>query len=89
MGVLLPKRIRMSDDDERAVDILNKTCKFSENRFSTGLLWKNNVVEMPNSLPAAIKRMQCLKRKIDNDKDLYTNIPYQIDNLISKGYATI
>ncbi|XP_062704158.1 uncharacterized protein LOC134286550 [Aedes albopictus] len=77
-----------SDDDRRARQILEETTVRTESgRFQTGLLWKDNHVEFPNSRPMAEKRFRCLERRLASKPDLYDNVKTQISQYQAKGYA--
>ena len=56
--------------DKRAVDILAKTTKKENNRYSVGLLWKEDTVTLPNNRSMAISRMISLEKKFDRQPDL-------------------
>ena len=49
--------------DKRAVDILAKTTKKENNRYSVGFSWKENTVTLPNNISLAISRMIPLEKK--------------------------
>ncbi|XP_062708920.1 uncharacterized protein LOC134288349 [Aedes albopictus] len=77
-----------NDDDKRARQILEATTVRKESgRFQTGLLWKYDHVEFPNSRPMAEKRFRCLKRRLASKPDLYDNVKTQISQYQAKGYA--
>ena len=50
--------------DKHAVDILSKTRKKENNRYSVGLSWKEDTVTLPNNRSIAISRMISLEKKI-------------------------
>ncbi|XP_036347095.1 uncharacterized protein LOC118756437, partial [Rhagoletis pomonella] len=81
-----PKQL-LSADDNKALAILNASCKKVSNRYEVGLLWRNEDVVLPESYGNAYKRLMCLERKFNKDPLLKSTIQQQIDNLISKGYA--
>ncbi|XP_055633078.1 uncharacterized protein LOC129773493 [Toxorhynchites rutilus septentrionalis] len=77
-----------SDDDQRARKILVQTTKrTSTGRFETGLLWRYDVVEFPDSRPMAERRLYCLERRLAADVDLYNIVRSQIADYQRKGYA--
>ncbi|XP_070075691.1 uncharacterized protein [Drosophila takahashii] len=81
-----PKTFR-SVDDEKALEILDKTCSKSEGHYQVGLLWRNNNPILPESYNNAVKRLNCLKAKINREPELFDKIEVQINNLLKKGYA--
>lgn len=56
-------------------------------KFETGLLWKYDDVEFPNSYNMAVKRLECLERRMMRDPELATNLKTQIMEYQRKGYA--
>ncbi|XP_062538717.1 uncharacterized protein LOC134206991 [Armigeres subalbatus] len=77
-----------SDDDRRARQILEETTVRTESgRFQTGLLWRCDHVEFPNSRPMAEKRFRCLERRLASRPDPYDNVKIQITQYQAKGYA--
>ena len=51
--------------DKHAVDILSKTTKKENNRYSVGLSWKEDTVALPNNRSIALSRMISLEKKFD------------------------
>ncbi|XP_062714276.1 uncharacterized protein LOC134291034 [Aedes albopictus] len=81
-------QVKESAEDQRARDILQSTTRRTENgRFETGLLWKFDDVEFPNSKPMAERRLKCLENRLLKSPHLYTNVRQQIADYVSKGYA--
>jgi len=82
-----PKTFR-SVDDEKALEILDKTCSKNEGHYQVGLLWRENNPTLPESYNNAMKRLNCLKAKINREPELFGKIEMQINNLLEKGYAS-
>lgn len=77
-----------SDDEKRAKRILETTTiRLSSNRFETGLLWRHDEFKFPKSYEMALRRLQCLERRLKKDENLYGNVCKQIDDYQHKGYA--
>ncbi|XP_075167473.1 uncharacterized protein LOC142239564 [Haematobia irritans] len=76
-----------SSEDNKAMHILERTCKLVNNHYETGLLWRDENVRLPASFNQALNRLDCLNKKMRKDPDLCTAIQTQISNLILKGYA--
>lgn len=87
VGVSPPLVDPMSSDDERALRIMEETCKFNNGRYEVGLLWKNENTVLPNSLPTAMKRLQCIRQRANRDPQMAEILHQQIVNLEEKGYA--
>ncbi|XP_062533423.1 uncharacterized protein LOC134202455 [Armigeres subalbatus] len=75
---LLPE----SEEDRRAKEILRKTTKRIGDRFETGLLWKNDCSEFPDSYLMAVKRLIGLE-----NPELYAKVRTMIADYLVKGYA--
>ncbi|XP_062538577.1 uncharacterized protein LOC134206858 [Armigeres subalbatus] len=80
---LLPE----SEEDRRAKEILRKTTKRIGDRFETGLLWKNDCSEFPDSYIMAVKRLIGLENRLRKDPELYAKVRTMIADYLVKGYA--
>ncbi|XP_075170238.1 uncharacterized protein LOC142242552 [Haematobia irritans] len=87
IGILPPEAMPNSKEDQRAIDIIENTCSFKDGRYEVGLLWKNDGLVLPPSLKTAMKRLDCLKRRILRDSSLANELQQQISNLLEKKYA--
>ncbi|XP_055645114.1 uncharacterized protein LOC129780714 [Toxorhynchites rutilus septentrionalis] len=76
-----------SDDVRRAREIMERTTVRIGERYQTGLLWKEDVVEFPNSFPMAMRRMEGLKRRLAKNQELLENVKQQIVEYQNKGYC--
>ncbi|XP_055633605.1 uncharacterized protein LOC129773952 [Toxorhynchites rutilus septentrionalis] len=76
-----------STTDVRARQIMEGTTRRIGNRFETGLLWRTDYVELPDSFPMALRRLQCLERRMDKDLVLKENIHRQVQEYKDKGFA--
>ncbi|XP_036347102.1 uncharacterized protein LOC118756446, partial [Rhagoletis pomonella] len=77
----------LSSDDQRALAILNSTCRKIDDRYEVSLLWRHEEVKLPDSYEMARKRLVCLNNKFRKDPYLKEAMQKQIDNLLTKGYA--
>lgn len=68
-GVKIVNAKPRSREDERAMQIMEVTTKKipSVDRYETGLLWKTDHVQLPDSYPTALGRLRCQERKMDKD----------------------
>ncbi|XP_065082921.1 uncharacterized protein LOC135705239 [Ochlerotatus camptorhynchus] len=76
-------------EDRRARELLEKTTIRVDERFETGLLWKNENPQLPDSFPMALKRMKTLERKLSRNPELQQNVEKQIADYKRKGYAHV
>ncbi len=67
--------------------MLNSTSRRIGNRFETGLFWRRDVLELPESKNIAMKRISMLEKKMDKDP-IYAQVYMEKrKNIhISKGY---
>ncbi|XP_055633594.1 uncharacterized protein LOC129773943 [Toxorhynchites rutilus septentrionalis] len=79
--------VALSKEEERAQHLLEQTTKRVNDHFETGLLWKKDDIHLPDSYPMAVRRLQCLERKLDKDPALHENFHRQIQEYQDKGYA--
>ncbi|XP_055614883.1 uncharacterized protein LOC129761194 [Toxorhynchites rutilus septentrionalis] len=75
-----------SDDDIRAI-LERTTVRTPTGRFQTGLLWKHDYIQFPNSRPMAERRLQCLERRLASKPELYDKLRGQMKEYQSKEYA--
>ncbi|XP_062704268.1 uncharacterized protein LOC134286640 [Aedes albopictus] len=75
-------------ENQRARQILEETTKrIASGRFQTGLLWKNDFIQFPDSEPMAKKRLMCLEKRLCKDPELYNTVRRQIAEMQEKGYT--
>ncbi|XP_055527264.1 uncharacterized protein LOC129719873 [Wyeomyia smithii] len=77
----------LSAVEKRAQQILEKTTVRVGSRFETGLLWKYDRVQFPDSYSMALRRLQCLEKRMDREPKLRENIERQLMEYQAKGYA--
>ncbi|XP_062539124.1 uncharacterized protein LOC134207415 [Armigeres subalbatus] len=82
-----PVNVPPTKEEERALIIMEATTRRVGNRFETGLIWKDDQVEFPNSYSMAVRRLECLERRMDRDPGLKENLHRQISEYEGKGYA--
>ncbi|XP_062713565.1 uncharacterized protein LOC134290436 [Aedes albopictus] len=76
-----------SEEDKRALKILEETTRRVDGRFEAGLLWRYEEPCLPNSFPMAVRRMVALERKLAKDSFLDGKVREQIAEYVEKGYA--
>ncbi|XP_062557279.1 uncharacterized protein LOC134222152 [Armigeres subalbatus] len=85
VGVSADKRPE-SEEDKRARRILEETTKRISNRFETGLLWRQDHVQFPNSFPMAMRRLECFERRMEKDPELKASVRQQINEYLERAY---
>ncbi|XP_062713981.1 uncharacterized protein LOC134290796 [Aedes albopictus] len=76
-----------SNEDLRARHIMESTTEKIGDRFQTGLLWKEDDPQFPDSYSMAHRRMKCLERRLQKDPELEKNVQTQIVEYQHKGYC--
>ncbi|XP_065079912.1 uncharacterized protein LOC135702797 [Ochlerotatus camptorhynchus] len=87
LGIAQPKIALMSAEDERAQTLLESRTVIKGDRYETGLLWRYDNIRLPDSRPMALRRLQCLKKRMDKDPKLAEAINLKIADFVMKGYA--
>ncbi|CAK1597101.1 unnamed protein product [Parnassius mnemosyne] len=85
IGISLRNRPRR--EEERAVEIFQRTVKKVGDQYQVGLPWKDDDVRMPPSYEMAARRLRTIERKMDKSPEFRDAYTAQIDNLLAKGYA--
>ncbi|XP_065088896.1 uncharacterized protein LOC135710301, partial [Ochlerotatus camptorhynchus] len=86
IGIQAPSRPLLSKADERALDILQSNTKLKGHRYETSLLWKFDDVQLPDSQPMALKRFQCLEKRMLREPELAIAMQAKIRDYVEKGY---
>ncbi|XP_055632521.1 uncharacterized protein LOC129772999 [Toxorhynchites rutilus septentrionalis] len=76
-----------SDEDTRARKILERTTRRTEHGFETGLLWRDDNPDFPDSYPMAVRRLYSLEKKLEKNPTLKEQVREQISEYVRKGYA--
>ncbi|XP_058837183.1 uncharacterized protein LOC131693415 [Topomyia yanbarensis] len=82
-----PPVVLESVEDTRAREIMERTTIRVGEQFQTGLLWRYDEIEFPDSYNMAVKRFECLERRMLRDPELAANLKKQIAEYQLKGYA--
>ncbi|XP_050079278.1 uncharacterized protein LOC126567086 [Anopheles maculipalpis] len=75
----------LSKDHERAYALLDAHTKFVDGRFETGLLWRSDNVSLPDSRRMALRRLECLEKRLRRDKNLAAVINQKLEEFLKKG----
>ncbi|XP_055632493.1 uncharacterized protein LOC129772974 [Toxorhynchites rutilus septentrionalis] len=87
MGIFKPDKLHLSVDDQRATKILETVTFLKEGRFESGLLFKYDTVRRPDSKAMALKRWECLERRMKKDDVLAKTIREKMAEYVQKGYV--
>ncbi|XP_053956305.1 uncharacterized protein LOC128861956 [Anastrepha ludens] len=88
VGISMKDEPLKSKADERDLAIMKSTTKYLENekRWETGLLWKFDKIDLPNSYSMALQRLSCLEKRMTRDPLLRNFLNKQIREYEDKGY---
>ncbi|XP_062716624.1 uncharacterized protein LOC134292014 [Aedes albopictus] len=75
-----------SEDDRRAKQLLAETTRRTTSGFETGLLWKVDDPDFPDTYPMALRRMKSLEKRLQRDPSLMQKVQQQISEFERKGY---
>ncbi|XP_055622739.1 uncharacterized protein LOC129766247 [Toxorhynchites rutilus septentrionalis] len=86
LGVVKSGTSLLSRDEQRAQSLLQSLTKFTGTRFETGLLWRYDEVRLPDSRAMAMRRFQCLEKRLMRDASLAAVLQQKISDYLRKGY---
>ncbi|KXJ79503.1 hypothetical protein RP20_CCG000608 [Aedes albopictus] len=86
LGVQLSEKPQISKDDERAMDLLRTNTTFQDGRYETCLLWRYDEVRLPESKAMALKRHDCLSKRMAREPRLAKELQEKIQDYQVKGY---
>ncbi|XP_062703997.1 uncharacterized protein LOC115255979 [Aedes albopictus] len=75
-----------SREIQRANRILESSTKRIGQRYETGLLWRFDVFEFPDSYQMAVKRMVCLEQRMTKNATIGKSVRKQMVEYQEKGY---
>ncbi|CAB4018436.1 Hypothetical predicted protein, partial [Paramuricea clavata] len=73
--------------EQKALDILDQSCKQQEFGYQLGLLWKTNRPSLPNNYDTALKRLESVERRLLKDPKLAEGYLKAINAYVEKGFA--
>ncbi|XP_075157809.1 uncharacterized protein LOC142231073 [Haematobia irritans] len=88
-GVRASDIVLESDENRRAKEILQNSTKMLDGHYETGLLWKNDAVELPNSFEMANQRLCKIENRMFKDPAYASNYKREMNKYIEKGYAKL
>lgn len=80
--------IGMSQEDRRALSIMENTITIDNGHYKLGLPWRDENVSLPNDKVMATSRLSFLKRKLEKDEGLHSLYRKTMIDYIDKGYAS-
>ncbi|XP_065088324.1 uncharacterized protein LOC135709839 [Ochlerotatus camptorhynchus] len=89
IGVAVAPNLEGKDDQRARLILEGTTIRKTDGKFETGLLWKQDDFEFPDSRPMAERRLKCLERRLERDPKLYDSVRQQIADYEFKGYIHV
>ncbi|XP_062710760.1 uncharacterized protein LOC134288863 [Aedes albopictus] len=86
-GVQPPLAPLESKENKRAQQLLQTTTRRVGSRFETGLLWKWDEIQLPDSYGMALRRLHSLEKRLGKEPLLYDSVRQQIREYKEKGYT--
>ncbi|XP_062707477.1 uncharacterized protein LOC134288004 [Aedes albopictus] len=86
LGVTKQDKPLFSKEDQRALEILHKIVQTDNGQYETRLLWKYDEFRLPNSKPAALRRLHCLESRMKREPELAVALRAKIEDYKEKGY---
>ncbi|XP_065073869.1 uncharacterized protein LOC135697938 [Ochlerotatus camptorhynchus] len=86
LGIMKPQHAPISVEDQRAHSLLNSLTRFTGERYETGLLWRYDTVRLPDSREMALRRFQCLEKRMQKNETLTKTLKEKMVDYLSKGY---
>ena len=80
-------KMSVSQNDQRALDIMTKSAKLSDSHYKIGLPWKNDPPCLQNNRPQAESRLQMLKKRPQKDAVLREKYKDFMAVLLHRQYA--
>ena len=85
LGIASPRKA-LSENDKRAIEILESTTKIVDDHYQIGLLWKQGAF-LPNNRWLALKQLDHLDRKLSKNPILKEKYPATLDADLEKRYV--
>ena len=86
-GVRAEATTSYTRSEQRAVDIMNETCRRVESGYELGLLWKADRPPLPNNFKSALSRLESVERRLQKDPKLADGYCKAINAYVEKGFA--
>lgn len=86
IGIESEKEYSLSLDDKKCISILDHTVRKVHNKYESGLFWKDENSQLPESYSNAYRRLLCLEQKMTKNHvfgESYTN---KFNEYVAKGY---
>ncbi|XP_062711977.1 uncharacterized protein LOC134289698 [Aedes albopictus] len=86
LGLTKTNHPHLPIEDQRALSLLQLLTRRKEERFESGLLWRYDDVRLPDSQSMAMRRFECLKKRMVKEPELQVILQAKIAEYTAKGY---
>ena len=86
---LLVFGLKYSIDHSIVYDLMVRRLVYDNGHHQLSLLWRNDAIQLPDSRKMALKRLEGLKKRLNNNIDLKLKYIEQMNTVINSGYAEI
>ncbi|XP_058827379.1 uncharacterized protein LOC131687319 [Topomyia yanbarensis] len=86
IGITKPENPLLSSADQRASNLLRECTHRKGDRYESGLLWRYDDIRLPDSKPAALRRLLCLENRMRKSPALAEAMRNKIHEYLQKGY---
>ncbi|KFD47097.1 hypothetical protein M513_12007 [Trichuris suis] len=87
LGIQKATTEMLSNDDKRALHILQTTTRKINGRYECSMLWKDGIRDLPNSFPTAQARFNGLERRLRRNIELARKYDNIIEEYVRLGHA--
>ena len=85
-SMIQPSATKLSQEDRRAIDIMNRTITLKDGHYEMVLPWRNHPPDLSDNKSLTEHRLKLLKRRLTKDPALHEKYSGVINDL-RKGYA--
>ena len=86
---LLEFGLKYSKENPITYDLMVRRLVYDNGHYQLPLLWRNDAIQLPDSRKMALKRLEGLKKRLNNNIDLKLKYSEQMNTVINSGYAEI
>ena len=79
----------ISVDNRKAIKIMEESVIKKNGYFQVALPWKSSNVSLPNNKQIAMKRLDCLGRKLARDPELHQKDLRKMNEYLEQGHARL
>ena len=86
-GVHAEETVPLTCSEQHAVEKMNETCRRVGSGYELGLLWKNDIPQLPNNYETALRCLESVARCLRKDPKLADSYCQAINAYVEKGFA--